>query len=94
MSGNCLFERKEEAGYYWRPPIAKLRLEAFMVWLSKNEATEEQKNEIVEGINFEEFTVEELLTSVRDSGLYPAKRIDERVLHLYNAKGKCCSCTN
>ena len=64
------------------------KLEAFMVWLSANEATEEQKNEIVESLDFEDFTVEELLTSVRDSGLYTAKKIDERVINLFKIQDK------
>ena len=34
------------AGAKWSSPTAMQRFEAFMVWLSKNEATEEQKNEI------------------------------------------------
>ena len=57
-----------------------------MVWLTENEASEKQKTEIVESFNFEDFTAEELLTSVRDSGLYSAKRIDERVLDLLKNK--------
>ena len=65
------------------PPTAIQVLQAFMVWLSENEATEEQKSEIVDSFNFEEFTLEELITSVWDSGLYPTKRIDERVLKLF-----------
>ena len=57
--------------------------EAFSVWLSRNEVTEEQKAEIAESFDFEEFTVEELLTFVRDSGLYSVTKIDKRVLYLY-----------
>ena len=34
------------------------RLEAFMVWLSENEVTEEQKKEIVESFTFEEFSAD------------------------------------
>ena len=58
-----------------------------MVWLSENEATKENKNEIVESLSFEDFTVEELMISVRDSGLYPGTKIDERVLELYKDLG-------
>ena len=71
------------AGAKWSSPTAMQRFEAFMVWLAKNEATEEQKNEIVESINFEEFSVEELMTSVRNSGLYSGSKIDKRVLQLF-----------
>ena len=62
------------------------RFKAFVVWLSANEASEEQKTEIVESFDFDYFTAEELLTSVRDSGLYSAKRIDKRVLDLIKEK--------
>ena len=62
------------------------KFKAFMVWLTENEASEKQKTEIVESFNFEDFTAEELLTSVRDSGLYSAKRIDKRVLDLLKNK--------
>ena len=67
-------------------PKALHRLKAFEVWLSKCGASEEQMNEIVQGINFQEFTVEELLTSVRNSGLYSVKKIDDRVLDLIKNK--------
>ena len=62
------------------------RLNAFMVWLSENEVTEEQKKEIVESFNLKEFSAEELLTGVRDSGLFSAKKIDERLLELLKEK--------
>ena len=85
---DILLRRKEEAGFSVHPTTAMQRLEAFMAWLSKNEATEEQKNEMVESINFDEFTVKELMTSVRDTGFFPAKRIDERVINLFEEKDK------
>ena len=61
-------------------------LKGFMVWLSANEATDEQRNDIVATLDFEDFTVEELMTTIRESGLYPAKKIDERVLDLVKKK--------
>ena len=64
-------------------PNLKLRFDSFIIWLSENEITEEQKDEIVESFEFEGFTVEELMTSIRDSGLYPANKIDQRVLVLF-----------
>ena len=69
---------------YFFQSVQQEKLKAFMIWLSENEVSEEQKTEIVESFKFEDFTAEELLTSVRDSGLYSAKRIDERVLELRN----------
>ena len=54
-----------------------------MVWLLDNKVTGEQKTEIVESLDFEDFTAEELLTSVRDSGLYSGKKIDKRLLNIF-----------
>ena len=71
---------------YWKPPTTIERLKVFMVWLSANEATDKQKNDIVCLLDFEDFTVEELMTTVRESGLYPAEKIDERVLDLVKKK--------
>ena len=65
------------------PPKTIDKLEAFMVWLSANKGSDEQKNQIVDSFDFEKFTVQELITSVRDSGLYSTKKIDERVLNLF-----------
>ena len=67
-------------------PTTIERTNAFMVWYSKNEVTEEQKNEIVNSLDFEDFTVEELITSIRVSGLYPVKIIDKRLLDLVKNK--------
>ena len=64
-------------------PTTKQRFDAFMVWLLENKVTEEQKTEIVESLDFEDFTAEELLTSVRDSGLYSGKKIDKRLLDIF-----------
>ena len=62
------------------------RLEAFVGWLSENEVTEEQKKEIVESFTFEELSAEDLLTGVRDSGLFSSKKIDERLLDILKKK--------
>ena len=70
-----------------REPSAIECLNAFMHWLSENDITEEQKTEIVESFDFEDFSLKELLTSVRDSGLYSVKKIDERVLNLFKDSG-------
>ena len=58
-----------------------------MIWLSENEITEEEKVEIVESFEFDDFTVEELMTTVRKSGLYSNIKIDERVLELFKEQG-------
>ena len=69
-------------------PTTKLRFETFTTWLSKNEVTQEQKDEILECFDFKAFTVKVLMTSVRDSGLYTDSKIDERVLDLYKQQRK------
>ena len=62
--------------------------ESFGFWLSENEVTEDEKKEIADivDVNFEDFSVEELLSSVRDSGLYPGSKIDNRVLEIVKKK--------
>ena len=52
-----------------------------MFWLSGNEGcTLEDRREISDCLNFDDFTTEELLTDVKTSGIYSVKRIDDRVL--------------
>ena len=50
--------------------------------------TKDERNEIADifDVKFEDFSVEELLTSVRDSGLYPGSKIDNRVLEIVKKK--------
>ena len=72
-------------------PTTMEKLEVFMVWLSANETTDKRKNDIVDSFDFEDFTVEELMTTIRESGLYPAKKIDERVLDLVKNKDQLLS---
>ena len=66
----------------------KERFDAFAFWMSGNKVSAEEKKKIVHCFHFEEFTAEELLTSVRDSGLYSVKKIDKRVLDLIRRKDK------
>ena len=61
---------------------SKERFKAFKVWLSATEVSEDQKTEIVESFNFDDFSSKDLLASVRDS----AKKIDERLLELFKNK--------
>ena len=70
-----------------RVPTAIESLNAFMCWISENDIQEEQETDIVESFDFEDFSVKELLTSVRDSGLYSVQKIDERVLNLFEDSG-------
>ena len=64
----------------------RLRFKALTYWLSENEASDEQMTDIVESFDFENFTADELLTSVRDSGLFSVKKIDKRFLDILNNK--------
>ena len=66
----------------------KQRFNAFIFWMSANEVSDENKMEIVKCFHFEDFTGEELLTSVRKSGLYPDNKIDERLLVVLQDKDK------
>ena len=75
-----------DGNYQSYQSTTKQRLEVFMLWLSENSVTELEKNEIVESFDLEDFTVKELLTIVRDSGFYPVKKIDKRVLELFKDK--------
>ena len=67
-----------------------------MVWLSENdnEVTNEDKNEIADSFNLKDFTVEVLMTSVRDSGLYSDTKIDKEVLEKFKKQEKLLKETN
>ncbi len=61
----------------------KERFDAFILWLSSNEIPENDKEEILEGLDFEDFTVEDLLSTVKNSGFYPQKKIDRRLSYIF-----------
>ena len=74
--------------FFWRSPTTtKQKFDSFIIWLSENEVTEEEEAEIVESFELDDFTVEELITTVRESGLYPNNMINERVLELFKEQG-------
>merc|ERR1719350_2373007 len=77
---------KDKVDDYLIVYIRRCGLDGVMLWLSENDVTEEVKYKIVDSLDFEAFTVEELITSVRDSGLYSATKINERVLELFKEK--------
>ena len=81
-----------------RTPTTKQKFEAFMVWLSENdnEVTIEDKMEFANrfSFNFDDFTVEELMTSVRDSGLYSSTKIDEEILEKFKKQEELLKETN
>jgi len=77
------FENVDEDDF--RIPTATDRLEAFVLWLSENECTDEDKKEITDSFNFEDFNERQLLTVVRKSGLYSTERIDRRALDIFHS---------
>jgi len=66
-------------------PSTKERFDSFVFWLTENECSDEDKRNITDSFGFDLFTVEELLTDVRCSGLYSIKRIDRRVLEIHQS---------
>ena len=69
-------------------PTTKHKFDSFMIWISENEITEEEEMEIVESFEFDDFTMEELMTTVRESGLYMNETIDERLLEIFKEQGE------
>ena len=65
-----------------RMTTTKEEFDAFVFWLSENECSDEDKQEIVDSFYFDDFTVKELLTDVRRSGLYSIEKIDTQVLEI------------
>ena len=55
------------------------KFDAFVFWRTKNQLTDQEKSEIVNCFIFEDFTADELLTTVKMSGLYKDSKIDERM---------------
>ena len=66
-------------------PSTKERFDSFVFWLTENECSDDDKRNITDSFTFDAFTVEELLTDVRSSGLYSIKRIDRRVLEIHQS---------
>ena len=56
-----------------------------MFWLTENECSDDDERKIRDSFNFDAFTVEELLTDVRSSGLYSIEMIDRRVLDIHRS---------
>ena len=70
--------------------VSMARLQGFMFWLSGNECSDDDKDkkEIVENIDLETFTIEELFSVVRKSGLFSVEMVDQRIQHIL----KNCKC--
>ena len=68
---------------------AKVLFDAFVFWLDGNECTEEDKRVILDNyIDFDYFTVEDLLGEVKKSNLYPEEKIVNRVKEMFRVKEK------
>lgn len=62
--------------------MTKERFEAFKIWIKDNNISDDDKKEIVERFDIEEFTIEELLTDVTGFGIYPEATIKKRILFM------------
>ena len=60
-------ENDDEDDYDLRTPSTKNLFDAFVLWLSENDCTDEDKKEITDSFDFEDFKARELLTDVRMS---------------------------
>ena len=71
-------------------PSVKNEFDAFMFWLSENEISEDDKREIAKHLecDLDDFTPEELLTDVKNSGLFSMKMIDYRVIKFIQDKDR------
>ena len=68
-----------------RIPHQKDRFDAFVFWLSANDCNSEEKEDIKETFDISHFSVKELLTDVKNSGLYPIEEIHKGVLEIYHS---------
>ena len=71
---------------YDRLPTDKESFDALMFWLSENDCTSEEKKRMKGSFDFDSFTVEDLLTDVKKSGLFSVEEIDRRVLEICREK--------
>ena len=69
-------------------PTTKERFDAFVYWLSENESecNIQDKRDVIQSFNFDDFTGKELVTDVRRSGFYSVVKIDKRVMELLNSR--------
>ena len=67
-----------------RAPSSKKRLRFFQVWYDGNkDCRAEEKKMILDSINLDEFTGEQLLTVVKESGLFSDKEIDKKCIEKF-----------
>lgn len=67
----------------YEKPTTKQKFDSFLIWLSENDPSDDQKGEIVKSFHFNDFTVDELLNSVMESGLYTISKIHDRVSAMF-----------
>ena len=81
-------DKDDKTEYRWVGD--KDRFQAFLYWLSGNECSDEDKEEITGSFNLlcGCFTAEDLLTVVRTSGLYSVQEIDNSVLKIISQARK------
>ena len=72
-------------------PSTRQKFDAFMFWLSENDCSVEEKEDIVGSFNFDDFTAEELLTEVRLSGLYSISMVCSKALEIIHKKDELLS---
>lgn len=58
------------------------KFQVFMYWSASNDCSEIEKRRMTNNFDLDSFTGEELLTVVRQSGLYSVEQIDKRVLQI------------
>ena len=65
-------------------PSSKLRLQFFKIWYVENkDCKDEEKKIIRDSFNLDDFTGEELLTVVKESGLFTEKDIDTKYIEKF-----------
>ena len=68
----------------WEQPSSKAKFRFFQDWYLKNQdCKEEEKKIILDSINLEDFTGEELLTEVKKSGLFSEEEIDKKCIEKF-----------
>ena len=61
-------------------------MNTLVTWLSVNSVDDEVKEEFLQTLDFDHFTSKELASDVRQSGLYAAGKIIERMENLFEMK--------
>ena len=60
----------------------RYRFKIFVKWLSTNPMSADEKAKALEMFDFDQFSIEDLASTVRESGLYPSDKIIERMKEL------------